>query len=345
MEFFRGISDLSDVISRINRAGEEILDANHTFDNSGFLSDIRTLQLDESPFSIEGGVGDYRVTYEGRVVDLEGVKSSMGKGDLIEGLKKLGIPDSELSSVEVKKYSEYYEKAWNNQPGLRSIRDESEMAQKGNKISQQVGEPSSALVLEQILKDNSDLKNYFSDGMAELKKKIKESGGSGRVEVGKWIKRTIILSLTGVTVAALFQAISAHQKAMNGCWLVNLISGEKCKVKTMTCFSDPERECSNDVEKCGSRGVDACFGPDLCVQFSNGLCTGRLGQCGSGVCHPLCDNSKITVPLGYQLTCVNVSWWTASMDFFESVWSGAKWWLWVLCGVVVVVLLLILFLR
>lgn len=348
-DFFEGIEILSDTISRINEANEEIINAENLFSNSQFLIDMETIGLDSSMFKIEGSVGDYYLTNEGLRIDIKDAAEKMNNGDLLGALNNLGISVEDFDQ-SIRDYASRYKQAWDQQIGIQDIISQEDYNNAGIDLENNVGTPTNVELFESILNENTALKSEFDTQINELKKKIDDSyakGNQGRVEVGKWIKRTIIF--TGVTIGLveIYKLIRDHQRALNGCWLIKASNGQKCKVKTLTCFDENTMQCSNEaLNQCGPQKINPCFSTDTCIKYEGNNCVTTLGQCSEGICNKLyCDNSKIETPPGYKLVCINVNFWTAAFDFFDTIFTTERFLLYIIIGIAIILLLFFIFFR
>ena len=263
-DFFEGIEILSDTISRINEANEEIINAENLFSNSQFLIDMETMDLKNAEmFKIEGSVKDGYYLANNKVkVDIKGAAIKMNNGDLLGAFDKLGISVKDFDS-NIKDYAIRYKQAWDQQIGIQDIISQEEYKNAGIDLENNVGIPTNAELFESILNENTTLKSEFDTQINELKKKIDDSyakGNQGRVEVGKWIKRTVIFAGVTIGLVEIYKLIRDHQRALNGCWLIKTSNGQKCKVKTLTCFDENTMQCSNEaLNQCGPQKINPCF--------------------------------------------------------------------------------------
>jgi hypothetical protein len=152
---------------------------------------------------------------------------------------------------------------------------------------------------------------------------LPEGQGQGTKQVGKWIKRSVMGVGAALFAVWAYKNIREHQKLMNGCWLVNMTGGQKCKIGTLTCDANVEQDmCTNsDLAKCGPGLNATCFPPDECLRYEAEVCKATIGQteCGEGPCHEACNEDLVEVPPNFRLVCVDASFWDAADDFFDDI--------------------------
>lgn len=343
--FFDGIDSLSSTIDRVNRANEELSGAAIT--ETGFAANLDTLDLNADAFEIAGTQGDYYLSRDGERVDLSGAAKAMNEGDLLISLEKLKVPRDIITDPDIKEFAKQYKTTWERQAGIQEIAENRAFQEQGNKLTKQMGDPENVAEFRKILESNFDeVGKEFKTKMEDLKKKIDDShmeGRGGRVRVGKWVKRGVVFGLGALTLAALYSFIVDHQNSINGCWLVNNSTGEKCKVKTLTCNTNSAfKECTSKYEVCGASKDQPCFAEGVCVKQANGGCSLTIGNsgCKNASCKTYCSNNHLQVPSGYKLVCVNSTFWGAAQDFFNSPFSFVSSWIYWILGIGAVILVL-----
>jgi len=274
-------------------------------------------------------MGDYslddgELKYKGETIDMGDFSRDLANGDLGKIMTDLG---ADLGDTEVSKFVSDYESAYNKQPGIEDIKDVGDTEAHGSDVEQKVGDVQNTDDLDEALKKNKELSDDFKKKIDELKKKAEEDAKTGKKSsVGKWVKRLLYAGLAVAGIGEIINLIKQHEAEMNGCWLVEKSSGTKCKVGMLTCNSDARKygtQCGS-ISGCGKNKDEACFTNTTCVKYnpppSKGVpqtCKTTLTQCTDGDCSEYCDVTKISVPEGYFLTCVNVNFWGAASDLFE----------------------------
>jgi hypothetical protein len=188
----------------------------------------------------------------------------------------------------------------------------------------------------------------------DLQKSCKENP---KEEVGRWkkIKDAATIAALAAGGIAFYTAIKDHQNEMNGCWLVNIKSGQKCKVQPLTCDSGARNAVSDaPCLICGNWSQSSCFNTcngTQCNKTIDGICTPPPGNCcnttpsttpptsptkidclhndpstiqgncdSDGMCSNLCNSSSYNnIQSGYSLVCSNVSWWGAAIDLIGDI--------------------------
>ena len=208
------------------------------------------------------------------------------------------------------------------------------------------------------VEDNPNIKKAKGDLVKEADDAKKE--GKTTVDKGKWVERAFDLAklaALGTGIGLLVKAIKDHQKAMNGCWLVENSSGNKYKVRMLTCESGERGSncCGSWGDIPGnSKGVATCAVHAKCCDYNSDpsnkdaaiicqkyridktgkvimstdgktpLCKQCVGQCDENTsCSSLCDCSKVAnCPAGTRLVCMNVDFWGAAGDFLGDAFGG-----------------------
>lgn len=343
-ELLEGIEELRSRLNKLNVSGVELEMDIDLFNESGFDEDLSFLDLPHDGFSIEGDVSNYRVvTAEGDVIDLEAVNKGILKGDLGMVIKELKFPDESLS-LKTREYMDIYRKQWESKLGTQDLAYIDKVTDDGKVMESEVGvRINNADQLEAVLNDDANLKAKFDNDVNALRTKFSKNSN---VQMGKWVKRGVILTAAGLTVSEVWKMINNHRKEMNGCWLVNTSTGNKCKIATMSkCGKNDKWLCANNMHVCGSLKTENCFPQGKCLVLNDdGSCGDALGSCvDDKECHKYCGN--IDAPEGYRTYCVNVNFWGAADDFFGDVLAPTKWFKWILyIGIAVVILVIIVML-
>lgn len=342
-ELLEGIEELRSRVGRLNAAGLELeLDVD-LFNESGFDEDLNFLNLPHDGFSLEGEPANYRVvTSEGEVVDLEAVHQGILNGDLTTVLKELKFSEEELPP-KVQEYVAKYKAQWETRTGTQDLAYINEVAADGRAMEEAIGvRINNAEQLEAVLRDanHTELKTKFEKDVNNLLKKF---SGRSKASVGKWIKRGILLSAAGFTLAEVWKLINDHKDAMNGCWMINHLNGEKCKIANMSkCGKNDPHLCTASSHVCGKSATEDCFREGKCVILNkDGSCKETFRPCTQEECSKYCG--VIDVPKGYSTYCVNVNFWGAANDFFSDVFTPRTWFRWIVYAGIAVVVVVILF--
>lgn len=329
MEFGEAIDDLSHDIDVINSTKADISNFDDYIKNNKQIFDqiSDTLKSPDMKVEISGTPGDYRVTFDGKAVDLDGAKTDLENGDVLESMKKLGADDATLNDPTIQQFAKDYKQTWSQQVSVQDRVNLESSKTKGEEFTKKYGEPTSADDFEQKVNNNSEVAKEIKPKTEDIAEKAK----TGKpVEVGKWVKRTLIgLGIT-FGLAELYSLIKQHQNEMNGCWLIKTSDGTKCKIGLLTC-SDGARTTGticdpgayqNCMDVCTLKKTATCFSSTTCLSCNTDhtTCATKLTQCtGNDPCNEQCDSSKISVPDGYRLQCVNVDFWGAADDFFKGL--------------------------
>lgn len=329
---FGDLGKIADALKDANAAGLSRDAAEEIFsDEKDAFDKISSYGMDLKGYDIVGEPGELKFQYDGKDVDFNSAENAMKlEGDVEKAFKEIGAPDEVLKNEEVQKYAAEYKNTFDNQPGIKAISDVKETIQDGNSITEEVGEPKSQTDFNDLLEKNNKLNSDLQEKIDELNKKLDENlkeTGKKETEVGKWVKKAI----GAISIGLLYSMIKDHQAEMNGCWLVNQQTGEKCKVAILTCDESMRNSgstCPSDkitMVGCGSNRTDPCFAKDSCVesgQITKGnatpSCKTKLEQCNdSSACSMYCNCATIDCPDGYSLQCVNADFWGSAGDFFK----------------------------
>jgi hypothetical protein len=334
-----GIELMFNKLSENNLSGTEL---ESTEVDKGFIQNLQTLGINIHDFKIDGDVGNYHLTRINKVIDNDRVIRSLTTGNLLDILDSLGINDEELTQRTLS-YQVVYKNIYNQQRGIKNINNQIIDDEYGKQLTAKLGDPKTEEDLNNILKDNPNIKAKFD----KFKKKIVSND---KTTVGKWTKRVFTIGALSIASGGLWKVINDHKKSMNGCWLVNAKTGDKCKIQTLTCNGNTHNLCSPaEMKRCGSHllpeeNTSQCFANDKCMkQDENGKCIKTLGNTCSGnkSCNKYCG--KIRAPLGYKMTCVSTNFWGAANDLMGNLTLPlSSWWKYILIGIVVVIIIIVL---
>ena len=271
---------------------------------------------------------------DGKRIDRDALKriTEKTKGEFIDGkytidlegiLKDLNFSDEEIKTNEgaIKDLKEKIESS----TGFRDQTEQRERTQNGQNATEKLGTPKTEDEFKNALKKLSEENRKKFE---ELQKDIDDKKES---TVGKWVKR----ALFGAGIYSLYEAIKAHQNAMNGCWLYNTSDGSKCKISDLTCNPDCKNTSTNgdllcspcqDLTKCSANQLNRCMiggsgidkqppkCPDGCKnKDGNDMCASCLSN-ETGSCASVCKTENFNLAPGYILQCQDVDFWTAAGD-------------------------------
>lgn len=279
---------------------------------------------------------DGKISYQGKELDMSQVSDNLANGDIVSAFKDMGVTDPKILDNVSGFQDKYNETVKNSQ----RYKDQQNLAK-----SQADGK-AQADALGGQPKDEADFEEKTKKMQKEiddLQKKLEDDQKNGKNDsfCSGWKGGTkcLALGLTGVfSLAWLFKQVGDHACEMSGCWLVDS-QGNKCKVSAMSCNdqsgsgnvctantivagADFKNACIQYTPNCTATGSPAPFGqPDPCCATGPAgtlptSCSG--GNCGimgsSNNCSQYCDCKKVKCPSGYNLTCVNASFWDAWND-------------------------------
>lgn len=311
-DFGEILADIANRLNEFNESGVRI-DKN-LLEETNFYSQMTDMGLSgvDGNFAISGDPGHYDFTNGGEKINIdEAVNDIHNHGDIIASLEELHIPEDVFDSPPVKEYASAYKNNWNHLPGNQDIEGVEETMNNGKVLEEET---------QSDPKNPKDAETHATD---ELKKEVdklkKDLEKNGKASVGKWVKRTIIFGGGALGLLYLYNEILNHQKIMNGCWLVDIKTGEKCKLPQLTCHNLSDEElpyvCKPYFE-CGPKHISKCFP-------NNTTCTEK-------VCDARCsNNSTIEVPPNKRLQCVEVNFWGAASDFLKTNLFDIKFWLYI----------------
>ena len=321
-------SEMADGVAKANKAGG-FLDAGRFMDQFDW-SNINLGEADIGrSFDLvkNADTGVYEIFRKGEKIDEIAVQKAMREGDLMVTIREMkfdNIPG------EVEAYAKNYKRDFQNSAGYKAGKE-----MDNYKPSSRPNPGTEVGFLEQIQADpklNAKMKQVLDN----LASKVSD----GRLEVGKWLKRTIVVAVGTLSLAWLYNKVIEHQKLMNGCWLVNLLGPaekvDRCKISTLSC-DDVDKDsqevqqymCSDQaINQCGGADKTPCFSPGECIKFDvDNNCIETLGApCAEGTCHPACSPTAnvVEVPPNYRLVCVHLNFWDSVEDFVDEVIDQGK---------------------
>lgn len=352
-EFLESMLRVSEGLRAANAAEEAASSMTSLLERSRFYSHMGDMGLSGETFSFEGDPGNVRLTNNGEPVDLDGaIKNVKNYGDVLSAMRDLKVPEDVINEGPVQRYAAEYKVKWDNQPGNLDIKSVDYIEDTGKEIETKLeADPKSYAEMKEALGKDKSLSNELNNRFDELKRKVEDSRRSGKeCKVGRWIKRVVFSG--GILVGGLeiFNEINKHRMLMNGCWLVDIRTGEKCKIGPLTCHKISSEEIKylcGPYNVCGQDGLSPCFDQNTCVKRAkNGTCDQTIGKCKTGNCNALCSqDSSLKVPSGKRLKCVSVNFWGAAEDFLGETLTGIfgkNFWWYIGAGFVVFVVILII---
>ena len=314
-------AELLEGMYRLMRVVEERELTEAFIEDSGIKKSLEGIGVRQE-FKVKTVDGKKTLTNNDRPVDLSGaIRNIENYGDIAAALTDLNVPNEVIESGPVRRFTTSYKERWESLPGNEDIKLVQEFDETGDRIETQTGaqDPTTPAEVQDILLKNEKLAKDFSDKIDAIRRK---AGRGDKVSVGTWVKRGLTLGAGVITGVLIFSEILKHRAVMNGCWLVDIRTGEKCKISTLSC--DVKRRCDThcgEYNVCGIDGLSPCFAATTCVRrnASTGVCVQTIGVCNNGMCHPLCTfDTPLRLPPGKRLHCVNVNFWGAAEDFFDS---------------------------
>ena len=328
-----GIESTINKLSEINAAGAHL----SSWIDPEFTENLWSLGINPSEaYRIVGSPGDYQLVRGDVAIDPVRVVRALNSGDVVGVLESLGMTDVELRSSKLMLKEEVfrrrYKQAYEAQPGIQLIRRHLDKVKLSERLTREWGDVRTSEALEAIVRDRAEVK-------AQLDAFRKRVTKQGAVKTKGWLKRTVKLAMLGAGVGGLWALIDGHRKAMNGCWLINVKTGEKCKISTLTCHGNAYDECSaSATHLCGSylqaaKNMQPCYAVTKCMKKDpvTGECLETLREACAGKegqsCSKYCEH--INTPVGYKTLCVSADFWGAAKDLVSTLGlSTTGWWWW-----------------
>ena len=310
------IMGIADGVARFNRMGGgfEVGTFLKEFDwNNLGVSAVDVGKLEIKVVS-EGKVGLFR---EGQRLDEGAIQRAMREGDLLSSIREMKFETSEA----VVNYANTYKQVFRQSDGYLAGK-EMDTIKHSN-----LPEPTTEIELANQLNGNKALEARVSKSLDKMKERI---DASGNVQVGKWLKRTVVVGFASLGLAWFYNKVTEHQKLMNGCWLLKMGSSgnTKCKLESLCCRDADTISAEVAALLCSPQqsGLE-CGAGGCCVAYETGQCVKTLGEkCDSGLCHPACSQTAniIEVPSPHRLVCVEMNFWDAAEDFVDETLDAGK---------------------
>lgn len=348
-ECLDSITLLAERVRAVNIAREATETVSSLLEDTNFYENMEDIGLSGETFTLDGDIGNITLRNNGEEVDLTGaIKNLSDHGDIIGAMKDLRVPDNVLSEPPIQRYAAKYKVMWENQPGNLEIKYVEKIESMGENLERKLqADPKNFDEFREFLKDK-DVNRKFG----EFKKQIDDARNEGTpFQSGKWVKRVLLGGGIFVGALAIYNEITKHKDIMNGCWMVDVRSGKKCKIRSLTCTgisSDSAQHMCPIQNVCGDNGVAPCFASNTCIKKRvDGTCERTIGKCTTGTCNVLCSPATtLNVPPGKKLQCVSVNFWGAAEDLMHAnlsniFGSSFTWWLLPIAVISVIILILI----
>ena len=289
-------------------------------------TDLGNLGFDSSKLDIQGET----INYEGKTMKITELSDSIKKGDMGPLFELSG---EKLDATAVKSYNTRFLDA---NPGAVEIKNLETAKVDGGKIQESI-DSGNVMDTEVNTPEKVEVETKINEGKTEnakldedINKINEEVKKNSDISYGTYVKTSVKLGIIASGVFLLTKFIKEHQKAMNGCWMINLKTGDKCKVTNLCCGDTNKsgKMCEQTPTSCtqyNNRGEKqenktSCFTDAACVTVNeSGNCAETISskgdKCkGKKTCSIYCDSSKIEVPEGFQISCVNVDFYGAMAD-------------------------------
>lgn len=308
--------------------------------------DVSAIKIETEPASGERIMkrGEFEVKISDMKIDLDG-DISEGKPPNLESVFEVFSDDIDFNSKDFKDMQKAKADQFENSPGKKAADRVDQSAQQGNSVANEAGgnpvdDPSG----NDMQKKMDELRKRNKARYDELQKKfdqLKEDAKSGKKKGwGEWTKEKLVdaasLAAMGLGSYAFYKMVKQQQDAMNGCWLIEISSGTKCKISNLTCDADarqagdiclPCSDCIHDKQSFNKCPGVICKGQennpfpgstcDNCCDKKDGTtkqpCLPDAPSCSDG-CDAMCSSKYPNIPQGYSMKCVNVDWWGALVD-------------------------------
>lgn len=226
-----------------------------------------SLQLQEFDLKINATEDGFSTT-NGEAIDTEKVTQDLSEGNNVGALEDMGLPEDKIGP-EAREAADEYKDIAENSPLNHTLNIKIETDNFAKKADDAVGEPKSGEDFKKLTEENEQMKKDIE----KLKEDAKKNGSVKKS--GKWLTGLFLLG-AGFTVYELYEKIHNHACAMSGCWLVNIKTGKKCKIRSLS---------GNNAHNSQSDYCSTTQFPTPCV---NGLCPGTKIPCDSSKPCPPC---------------------------------------------------------
>jgi hypothetical protein len=263
--------------------------------------------------------------------------------DLAKAFSDIGVPDSAMDTSDFKNMDANAKSSFEETNAAKDAKSVNESASTGENIEKNVGDPKG----ETDEEATEDMKEKLDKaGKTEKMDDVIEKVKSGAKNLGKWILYTGLVGAAGFGTLEFYKSVKQHQNAMNGCWLIKMSTGEKCKIRALSCGEgEMDQNNGQDFQECqmcpdvttckdlqvfnpclaGNKAIDSknpfpgtyTEGADPSKACSNCSSCVSSKTCDKEVCSKLCNTSSFVLPTGYSLKCVSVNFWGAFDDIVD----------------------------
>ena len=335
-ELLEAVNNVNADLAKINELAPELAETEIPETLDRFADQMKDTNLNMDKFTIDQDEeGTYKLLHDGKEINLdEGIQRAESLGDVKGMFKALGFPDSALESSEMGAVIRDFKNYWERQPGFKKLNELALLEIQGEELSKTVDTPTNEKELLDIVQSNKDLVEKIEKKLKSLKK---------NKTTGKWAKRALVGGAVIGLGTGLYTEIRNHQDYINGCWLINIKSGEKCKLHVLSCSNKlTEKEC-DPYTKCGIDFTKPCFDKNTCVlRDAQNVCIKRIGEC-AGNCSKYCNKKLIKTPPNTKLICLNLTFWSAAEDYLATTFTTPLFnWLYIGLAIAAIVVLIIL---
>jgi hypothetical protein len=258
------LSSYIDDVSRIKNADDfktfQSLDDFKSFDKK--FAKFPEIKLE---FNKKLGKAEFKI--RDKTIDIQKLNKDMGNlPDPVKGTFKAKTsevyrqfdPKIDLNAPSSKKFFKDSDVALDNRPGIKDI----------NEIKDAVPNdttPTNPNTAKKIIAETDNPKIKELEGrIKDLEKNVTPK--TSYIETsGKWLKRAALIGVTGLVVSNLVEAVNNYRSAMNGCWLINTKTGEKYKIRPLSC--DPTSRDVKESTLYDFKFVSYCNNKDSCNGF------------------------------------------------------------------------------
>jgi hypothetical protein len=286
--------------------------------------------------------GDFKLSLKNMKIKFEGDIDSKSPPDL-KTVFEVFSGDIDFKSDDFQEINSTQIDEFKNSPGMADVNDLDASTSDGKSIADDAGgNPTGDDIQERMNELEAKNKARF-DELQKKFDKIKEDAKNDKKKTwGQWTKDKLTdaakLAAIGLGSFAFYEMVKEHQDSMNGCWLIETSTGNKCKIPQLTCNADARKagtscaacneDCASTFNPCPGVKCKATDGTTNnpfpgsncknCCKATDGTkdtCLPDQPLCTDDGCDPMCSSSSYrNIPQGYGLKCVNVDWWTALAD-------------------------------
>jgi hypothetical protein len=312
LEIYTPVAELA---NRIDLGNTIRLTLNPTTELNSFKQMLQSIDIPPVELSnlvLDGTIGNYRLTLDGRAVDIvRGVEDLRYNANLLNFLTRLGLTQTTTAQAKEAEIKTQYTQ---NAIGFHQIMRMKNRSRIAKEITGRYGKnPRNEQELEAILNRDANLKGIFEAFLHKLKSSYVVDPNAK--PYGDWVRKHYRLST--YDLPTLFNTINRHKLSLGGCWAVRA-DGYKCLVASLSC--NPSREqrqyrCSPN-NRCGPDKQQPCYG---CLKWNANNTCAEAPPCENRRegCSKACSNRKIEVPSDAVLICIKRTFWVAAQDYMN----------------------------